>query len=91
MRTKEVIKYIKEWILQYNKESKTKGFVIGISGGIDSALTSTLIAETRLPLLCIEMPIHQNKKEILTIIARIEKVFAVLKNFEKLILLFIIS
>ena len=47
MRTKEVIKYIKEWILQYNKESKTKGFVIGISGGIDSALTSTLIAETR--------------------------------------------
>ena len=65
MRTKEVIKYIKEWILRYNKESKTKGFVIGISGGIDSALTSTLIAETRLPLLCIEMPIHQNKKEIL--------------------------
>ena len=65
MRTKEVIKYIKEWILQYNKESKTKGFVIGISGGIDSALTSTLIAETRLPLMCIEMPIHQNKKEIL--------------------------
>ena len=65
MRTKEVIKYIKEWILQYNKESKTKGFVIGISGGIDSALTSTLIAETRLPLICIEMPIHQNKKEIL--------------------------
>ena len=65
MRTKEVIQYIKEWILQYNKESKTKGFVIGISGGIDSALTSTLIAETRLPLMCIEMPIHQNKKEIL--------------------------
>ena len=65
MRKKEVIKYIKEWILQYNKESKTKGFVIGISGGIDSALTSTLIAKTRLPLMCIEMPIHQNKKEIL--------------------------
>ena len=65
MRTKEVIQYIKEWILQYNKESKSKGFVIGISGGIDSALTSTLIAETRLPLMCIEMPIHQNKKEIL--------------------------
>jgi NAD+ synthase len=65
MRTKEVIKHIKEWILQYNKESKTKGFVIGISGGIDSALTSTLIAETTLPLMCIEIPIHQNKKEIL--------------------------
>ena len=65
MRTKEVIKHIQNWIIQYNKESKTKGFVIGISGGIDSALTSTLIAKTKLPLICFEMPIHQNKKEIL--------------------------
>ena len=45
MRTKEVIKYIKEWILQYNKESKTKGFVIGISGGIDSAVAAALACE----------------------------------------------
>ena len=65
MRTKEVIKHIQNWIIQYNKESKTKGFVVGISGGIDSALTSTLIAKTKLPLICFEMPIHQNKKEIL--------------------------
>ena len=64
MRTKEVIKHIQNWIIQYNKESKTKGFVVGISGGIDSALTSTLIAKTKLPLICFEMPIHQNKKEI---------------------------
>ena len=62
MRTKEIINHIKNWITQYNKDSKTRGFVIGISGGIDSALTSTLIAETNLPLLCIEMPIHQEKK-----------------------------
>jgi NAD+ synthase len=64
MRTKEIINHIKNWITQYNKDSKTRGFVIGISGGVDSALTSTLIAETNLPLLCIEMPIHQEKKQI---------------------------
>ena len=59
MNTKEVKKYIK-LILEYHRNSKTKGFVIGISG-IDSALTSTLVAETGIPLLCIEMPINQIK------------------------------
>ena len=33
-------------------------------GGIDSALTSTLVAETNIPLLCIEMPINQNKNQV---------------------------
>ena len=40
-----------------------KGFVIGISGGIDSALTSTLCARTGLELLCLEMPIHQAENQ----------------------------
>ena len=40
------------------------GFVIGISGGIDSAVTSTLCAKTGLKLLCIEMPIHQAKSHV---------------------------
>jgi len=35
------------------------GFVIGVSGGIDSALTSTLCAMTEKPVLLVEMPIHQ--------------------------------
>jgi NAD+ synthase len=38
--------------------------VIGISGGIDSAVSSTLAAKTGLPLLCVEMPIHQNKTQV---------------------------
>ena len=38
------------------------GFVVGISGGIDSAVTSTLCAKTGLNVLCIEMPIHQARK-----------------------------
>ena len=64
MNTKEVIEYIKNWLSSYHSQSSTKGFVIGISGGIDSALTSTLVAETNIPLLCIEMPINQNKNQV---------------------------
>ncbi len=36
-----------------------RGFVVGVSGGIDSAVTSTLAALTGRPLLAVEMPIHQ--------------------------------
>ena len=64
MNTKEVIEHIKKWLCSYHSQSSTKGFVIGISGGIDSALTSTLVAETNIPLLCIEMPINQNKNQV---------------------------
>ena len=64
MNTKEVIEHIKKWLCSYHSQSSTKGFVIGISGGIDSALTSTLVAETDIPLLCIEMPINQNKDQV---------------------------
>ena len=39
------------------------GFVVGISGGIDSALTSTLCAKTGKPVICLNMPIHQHKAE----------------------------
>ena len=64
MKTKETIEHIKKWIISYNKTSKTEGFIIGISGGIDSAVTSTILAQTKLPLLCLEMPIHQNIKQV---------------------------
>ena len=41
-----------------------QGLVVGVSGGIDSALTSTLCAETGRSLICIEMPIHQDKNQV---------------------------
>lgn len=64
MKTKEVIQYISDWLADYTRESETKGFVLGVSGGIDSAVTSTLAARTGLPLLCVEMPIHQGISQI---------------------------
>jgi NAD+ synthase len=51
--------HIVNWLKTYAENSKMNGFVIGISGGIDSAVTSTLCAQTGLPILCVEMPIYQ--------------------------------
>jgi len=64
MKNNEVIKHIVKWLKSYAKESGMKGFVVGVSGGIDSALTSTLCAKTGLPTLCLEMPIKQQKNQI---------------------------
>ncbi len=48
----------------YVARTGTKGFVVGVSGGIDSAVTSSLCARTGLPTLCVEMPIHQSESQV---------------------------
>lgn len=63
MQTEKVVQYIVSWLKDYLETSHQKGFVIGISGGIDSAVTSTLCAMTGYPLLNLEMPIHQEKNQ----------------------------
>lgn len=59
MQTEKVVHHIVDWLKDYATKARVNGFVIGISGGIDSAVTSTLCAKTGLDVLCIEMPIHQ--------------------------------
>ena len=61
---KKVSEYIVSWIDNYIIESGVKGIVVGVSGGVDSALTSTLCAETGQNVLCLEMPIYQNKDQV---------------------------
>ena len=58
--SKKVI-YIKDWILDYVNSMPTKAnsLVIGISGGIDSSVSSTLSALTGLKTIAISMPIKQ--------------------------------
>ncbi|WP_185873901.1 NAD(+) synthase [Blattabacterium cuenoti] len=58
---KKVINYIVTWLKKYIKKSKSNGFIIGISGGIDSAVTSMLLAMTKFPTLTLEMPILEKK------------------------------
>ena len=63
MENQKVIYHIVHWLKNYSEQSGTRGFVIGISGGIDSALTSTLCAKTGKAVICLNMPIHQYKEE----------------------------
>jgi NAD+ synthase len=55
--------HIVNWLQDYQQKANAKGFVIGISGGIDSAVTSTLCALTGAPTICLTMPIRQTKAE----------------------------
>lgn len=64
MQTEKVADHIINWLKEYATKANMNGFVIGVSGGIDSAVTSTLCAKTGMPVLCLEMPIHQDKKQI---------------------------
>ena len=64
MKTEKVANHIINWLTDYANNAKVNGFVVGISGGIDSAVTSTLCAETGVEVLCIEMPIHQAESHV---------------------------
>ncbi len=64
MQTEKVAQAISKWLKDYALNAGVNGYVIGVSGGIDSAVTSTLCAMTGLDVLCVEMPIHQHKDHI---------------------------
>ncbi len=64
MQTEKVTNHIVNWLKDYAKNAGVKGFAIGISGGIDSAVTSTLCAITGFEVLCLEMPIHQGESQV---------------------------
>lgn len=54
---------IKNWMTDYIKSSGMNCFVVGVSGGIDSAVASTLAAETEYPVFALGMPIHQKEEQ----------------------------
>lgn len=64
MHTQKVSKHIVKWLKDYAKNAGVNGFVVGISGGIDSAVTSTLCAKTGLQTLCVELPIYQAQSQV---------------------------
>ena len=62
MNVSKRIDYISNWINEYAKEKKFN-LVIGVSGGIDSAVTSALCAKTDIKTIVVSMPIRQNEKQ----------------------------
>lgn len=72
MKTQKIIDHIVLWMDDYLGKSGLKGFVIGVSGGIDSAVTSCLCAGTGNPVLALNMPIYQAKDQVSRSFAHIE-------------------
>ena len=64
MNCEAISNHISNWLQDYSRSSGTDGFVVGISGGIDSALTSTLCALTGRKVLLVEMPIYQASSQV---------------------------
>ena len=65
MQTSERINYIKKWILDYCKSTSkdVETLVVGVSGGIDSSVTSTICALTGKKTIVLSMPIKQIKEQ----------------------------
>ena len=85
LKHQEIADHIIIWLKEYALQAKMSGFIVGISGGIDSALTSSLCALTGLDVLCLNMPIHQRQEEFDLAAAHIEdlkKRFANVRSLE---------
>jgi len=65
MQTSERVDYIKNWIVDYCKSmpKQPDSLIVGISGGIDSSVTSTICALTGKKIIVLSMPIKQIKEQ----------------------------
>lgn len=64
MNTTAIIHHISGWLKDYANQAGVRGYVVGISGGVDSAVVSTLCARTGLDVLCLDMPIRQHPDQL---------------------------
>lgn len=64
MQTEKITERIVSWLHDYAKNAHVKGYIVGVSGGVDSAVVSTLCAMTGLKTMLLEMPIRQNPDEV---------------------------
>ncbi len=65
MKIFDRIEYIKNWIIKYCKSmpKEPDSLIVGISGGIDSSVVSTICAMTGKKTFAVSMPIQQNQKQ----------------------------
>ena len=88
MLVNERIDYITNWIGEYSKSNSKIPFnlVIGVSGGIDSAVTSALCARTNIKTIAVSMPIKQNKEQHSLSLEHIDWLKLKFKNIESYII-----
>ncbi len=64
MQKEKITEKIVTWLKDYAEKAHVKGYVVGVSGGVDSGVVSTLCAMTGLKTLLLEMPIHQKEDQV---------------------------
>ncbi|MDX9787820.1 MAG: NAD(+) synthase [Desulfobacterales bacterium] len=64
MNKQKIIDHIVDWLSTYCRQSGMNGFAVGVSGGIDSALTSALCAKTGTTVLAFNLPIYQAPEQV---------------------------
>ena len=64
MQTEKIKQKIVTWLKDYAEKAHAKGYIIGVSGGVDSGVVSTLCAMTGLKILAVEMPIRQKADQV---------------------------
>jgi NAD+ synthase len=63
MKTALVIDYLVRWLADYCDSAGMRGFAVGVSGGVDSAVTSALCAKTSMRTVLVNMPIYQARDQ----------------------------
>ena len=88
MTPKDKVNHIKNWISDYvnSMPKKAQSLVIGISGGIDSSVVSTLCALTGRKTIILSMPIKQHKDQHDLSVAHGEWLAKKFKNVQHIIL-----
>ena len=65
MKLENTKNFIVNWIKEYAQNNGIETLIVGISGELTQALTSTLSALTGINTIVVSMPIHQKKKLIM--------------------------
>lgn len=84
MEAKKISSYIQNWLSDYANSSGVDGFVVGVSGGIDSAVVSLLCAMTGKKTILVALPIRQTHAEFSRSILHMEDLKTHFTNIETL-------
>ena len=82
--SEKIANHIIDWLNNYIKDIPVKGFIVGVSGGVDSALVASLCARTNKKVMLLNMPIRQAESEYVRAQRQIEKLEKEYPNVEGL-------